>query len=144
MRQNGIAQAALFLSFLMLPQLYIARSSLALPSSVIEADAKMLENCKFIGSVDGFSYWGIRENAVKSAFKKADEKGATHLVLGEISDDAFAGSRHAPAKTYLCDQAAIDSQGTALQQIPSTNPSSVQNQPSLYKVAEESTVLIEG
>jgi S1-C subfamily serine protease len=144
MRQNGITQAALFLSFLMLPQLYIAKSSFAEPLLAIEADAKMVENCKFLGSVEGSSFWGIKERTMKDALKRAAEKGATHVVFGELIRDIYGTAPHISGKAYLCDQGAIDSQGTALQQIPSTNPSSVQNQPNLYKVAEETTVLIEG
>lgn len=145
MHQKRVAQFALACSCLVIQQIYNTKSALAETSSVIEADAKMVENCKFMGTTTGYSLWGSRKNAVKDALKKAAKMGATHLILGEINTDSL-GSQYTTAKTYQCDPTA--SLGTTPQPPQGINTAPVSesapNKQDLYKVSSETTVFING
>ena len=68
----------------------VAPSSAA--SGVRDADAKMVETCKYVGEVDGSSGWGGlaasagMENAKNAAREQAATKlGATHIVWNAIN-----------------------------------------------------------
>jgi S1-C subfamily serine protease len=145
MYHNRVAQFTLAFCCLIVQQTYCANSSLAETPMAIEADAKMVENCKFVGTTTGYSLWGSRKNAVKDSFKKAAKMGATHLILGEINTDSL-GSQYTTAKAYLCDQTT--GSGTTPQSTEgiSTSPSSntVQTKQDIYKSASETTVFIKG
>lgn len=68
----------------------VAPSSAA--NSVRDADAKMVETCRYVGEVDGSSGWGGlaasagMENAKNAAREQAATKlGATHIVWNSIN-----------------------------------------------------------
>ncbi|MEP6484215.1 MAG: hypothetical protein ABJB01_07180 [Rudaea sp.] len=61
-------------------------------SSVHDADAKMVESCKYVGEVDGSSGWGGlaasagTENAKNAARDQGSKKlGATHIVWNNLN-----------------------------------------------------------
>lgn len=57
---------------------------------IIEADIQMVQNCKYLGDVNGSSGWGGlaasvgMENAKREALEKAAALGATHVVWVNI------------------------------------------------------------
>jgi hypothetical protein len=143
MYQTRIAQFTLAFSCLIVQQIYNANSTLAEAPAVVEADAKMVENCKFLGTTTGYSLWGSRKNAVKDSFKKATKMGATHLILGEINTDSL-GSQYTTAKAYLCDQTTGSETTPQSTQGINTSPETetVQSKQDIYKEASETAVLI--
>lgn len=124
-------------------------------ATVAEADARMVANCRFLGSVRGSFGWGNvlfngNARAMRDALKKARDLGATHIVWDQVSTDA-AGFNHASGKTYFCDPAALTAQvnpvappapNTTLAAAPFT-PVAPSTQ-DVYRIANQSTVLIEG
>jgi serine protease Do len=121
------------------------------PASVAEADEKMVGNCAFVGMVDGSSmlasYFGGRKKAMRSALKKASSKGATHIVWSNVGTDA-TGSSFATGKAYQCNPSAVAIQSPPVDQSPGTNTLSIPEKTlkpqDFYKVANETTVFIEG
>jgi S1-C subfamily serine protease len=151
MRQRSIALSVLVLSSSLLQQFHMLSPSFASPPSVLEADAKMVENCSFLGIVDGKSmlagFLGGRKRAMKSALKRAAKKGATHLVWDNIGTDP-QGSPFAIGKAYQCNQSPVAAQGSASNQPQGTSALSgsegIQNRQDFYKTASETTIFIEG
>lgn len=70
--------------------------------SLVEADDKMVENCKFIGSARGWTGWGSAgiSNARVDTLDRAAEMGATHYVWAP--DTTSVGVAYANAKCYIC------------------------------------------
>jgi S1-C subfamily serine protease len=120
--------------------------------TVAEADARMVANCKFLATVRGtsmFAPWvGGRERAMKGALKKASELGATHIVWDSVGSDPL-GLQLAAGKAYQCDAAALAAaaQGTPAPATPTAPTAPATPAPSrqdVYRIANQSTVLIEG
>jgi hypothetical protein len=83
-RPNALAFALLMLSA-------CSTTPTTTAAGVIEADAQMVSGCKYLGEVHARSGWGNlaattgitrAQNAVR---EKAAERGATHVVWGDIS-----------------------------------------------------------
>ena len=76
--------------------------------NLIEADAKMVEQCQFIGDVVGTSKLGIalQEHSQQAArdkmMRKAADMGATHVVIQSIAPATMGGGASAHAKAYRC------------------------------------------
>jgi hypothetical protein len=50
--------------------------------SVVEADERMIDGCRFVGTVQGLSHWAVDyEGAKMSARLAAQDLGATHVVM---------------------------------------------------------------
>jgi S1-C subfamily serine protease len=146
MHQNRIVQYTLAFSCLIVQQVCGASSSLAEKPMAIEADAKMVENCQFLKTLTGYSFWSIGEAAIKDARRRAAKMGATHIVVGQMGSDPYGGSPSASVRAYQCDQTT--GAGTTPQSTQGINPApgaeTVQTKQDIYKVASETTVLIRG
>ena len=81
----------------------------ATAKQVIEADEKMVETCKFLGSVRGTSGWGgaaagaARKGSRNSAKKKAFKLGATHIVFLDFENSRGLASSSTEARAYRCE-----------------------------------------
>jgi S1-C subfamily serine protease len=144
---------------LVISLLCLATQQLVLPpmakaaETIVEADAQMVANCKFLGSVRGFSIWGAgmgADRATKVGLKKALELGATHVVWGDAVSDA-SGMTRVSGKAYLCDPAALTAKpNPPAAAAPATaSPAAAPTAPSpslksVYQIANQSTVLIDG
>ncbi|MFH0781955.1 MAG: hypothetical protein V2B20_08385, partial [Pseudomonadota bacterium] len=68
-----------------------ATTKSAMAINVLEADEKVVTNCKYLGDVTGTSGWGNLaastgvNNAKNEALEKAAKLGATHVVWTQIS-----------------------------------------------------------
>ena len=68
-----------------------ATTKSALATKVLDADEKVVSNCKYLGEVTGTSGWGNLaastgiNNAKNEAFEYAAGLGATHIVWTQIS-----------------------------------------------------------
>ena len=74
-------------------------------AQVIEADEKMVAECDFLGSVEGWDGWGglgakgAMKRAKNEAREKASDMGATHVVFTSVYG-GYGGS--AAARAYRC------------------------------------------
>ena len=81
--------------FLLIILLLLLNSCATTPSQsaakIRDADMNMVENCQFLGDVNGVSGWGNLaasvgvENAKNEAREKAASMGATHIVWSNVS-----------------------------------------------------------
>ncbi len=100
--------SVLFASLLVTTTLFISGCAVApsaAASHVLEADAKMVASCKFVGEVQGSSGWGNlaasagMSNAKNEARDNAAKLGATHIVWDNI---AGGYSPYVSGKAYKC------------------------------------------
>jgi S1-C subfamily serine protease len=164
MLKNNFNRTAISLLCLTSACLVGNRAALAQQVAVIEADARMVANCKFLGSVRGFSVMGSmlggNERAMKGALKKAAGLGATHIVWDNVAADA-AGFNNATGKAYQCDPAALAAEANPpatptapapaaapraprTAAAPATAAPPTPDRQAVYRIANQSTVLIEG
>jgi S1-C subfamily serine protease len=152
MTKSSLKPLAISLLCLITHQLVFPPAASA--TEVVEADAQMVTNCKFLGSVRGFSIWGAgvgADRAMKGGKKKAQELGATHVVWGDAVSDP-SGMTRVTGKAYLCDPAAMTakpSQPSPAAAAPAppaaAAPSALSpNRQSVYQIANQATVLIDG
>lgn len=72
---------------------------------IIEADAKMVEGCTYVGDVHGSSGWGNIaastgiQNAKNEAVEKAAALGTTHILWNNISGGY---SPYVSGRAYIC------------------------------------------
>ncbi|MBC7743238.1 MAG: hypothetical protein H7061_13655 [Bdellovibrionaceae bacterium] len=65
---------------------------------IIEADEKMVSNCKFLGNVDGSSTFGgiladdLHQSAKSEALEKAVQLNATHVVWTSVQKGFDSGA----------------------------------------------------
>jgi hypothetical protein len=77
----------------------------AAAARIMEADASMVQTCKYLGEVQGSSGWGNlaastgMENAKNEARDSAAKLGATHIVWSAV---AGGNSPYATGKAYKC------------------------------------------
>lgn len=77
-------------------------------AAVIEADEKMVENCRFLGSVTGKSLIGGAaqrtgaNNAKVDAREAAAKLGATHIVFTAIDGGGWYETGEAQGRAYKC------------------------------------------
>jgi hypothetical protein len=71
---------------------------------VVEADEKMVEGCKFLGTVHQRAAVGTQKTAWKEVMKEATKLGATHVVFigGEEANMFTFGS--ATGRAYRCEK----------------------------------------
>jgi len=76
-------------------------------ADVHEADDEMVKGCEYLGDVTASSGWGGlaqgmgQSRSRKSAFKRAAEKGATHLVWSRQASGM--GGANASGRAYKCE-----------------------------------------
>ena len=81
-------------------------------ADVREADEKMVEGCAYLGDVTASSGWGGvvqgvgSSRARNSVFKRAAQKGATHLVWSRQAS-GYSGA-NASGRAYKCEQEKTD------------------------------------
>ena len=74
-------------------------------TGLLDADAKMVESCKYVGVVHGSSGWGNLaastgiQNAKNEAAEKAVALGATHILWTNISGGY---SPYVSGRAYMC------------------------------------------
>lgn len=95
----------LFLAFALAITECLSQNAGIPQSNVIEADEKMVADCKFLGNVQGVAMWANGpqhevKRAVGSAKQEAEKLGATHIVLGE--PQVAGRSRQIPGRAYRC------------------------------------------
>lgn len=95
---NSLAKIAVAIAL----SLFISRTVMAAP---VEVTFSSVENCQFLGKVEGTSGYGKNNGwqplAKFSAFRLADNLGASHIVLERmIPIGAFNGI--AVARAYKC------------------------------------------
>jgi hypothetical protein len=72
---------------------------------ILDADAKMVEGCTYVGDVHGSSGWGNLaastgiQNAKNEAVEKAAALGATHILWTNISGGY---SPYVSGRAYIC------------------------------------------
>lgn len=77
-------------------------------ASIIEADDRMVESCRFLGSVTGKSLIGGAaqrtgaNNAKVDARKQAARLGATHIVFTAVDGGGWNDTGEAQARAYKC------------------------------------------
>lgn len=72
------------------------------PANVMEADEKMVEGCKFLGTVNANVGIGSASMAQQSALKKAAKLGATHLVFTEHRGANYFAMAGVTGRAYKC------------------------------------------
>lgn len=78
-------------------------------ATIIEADERMVENCRFLGSVTGKSLIGGAaqrtgaNNAKVDARKAAARLGATHIVFTDIDGGGWYDTGEAQGRAYKCE-----------------------------------------
>jgi hypothetical protein len=83
-----------------------ATTKSAMATRILEADEKVVSQCKYLGDVSGTSGWGNLaastgiNNAKNQAFERAAALGATHVVWTQISGGY---SPFVNGRAYKCD-----------------------------------------
>lgn len=76
-------------------------------TKIIEADEKMVSQCKFLGNVDGSSTFGgiladdLHQSAKSEALEKAVQLNATHIVWTSVQK-GFDSGASLLGKAYSC------------------------------------------
>ena len=95
---------------LLSPLLLASCATVSTPAanSMVEADAKMVENCKFKGTFAGRSMLGgivsgtSERNSLESAKAQAGANGATHYVIDDVVSANFQRGSRISIKGYTC------------------------------------------
>lgn len=77
-------------------------------ASIVEADERMVVECKFLGSVFGDTAYGgfandlAANNAKVDLLEKAAKLGATHVVITSLHGGSLSSQGKAEGRAYLC------------------------------------------
>ena len=80
----------------------VARPAPPPPAAVVEADEKMVEGCRFLGTVNQNVGIGTAAMAQRYALQKAAKLGATHLVFTEHRGANYFAMAGVTGRAYRC------------------------------------------